>query len=189
MSYIGRPPANAALTSADISDNTITSAKIVNDSIVNADIKSDAAIAQSKLATLSVAEANISGTLGAAKITNTAVTLSDDQTLTGNIRGTITTLSDNTNTFNLTSTSNTNNLKVTFTTGTPTLTFTLDANTVGQSGNIVFINTGATSFSAHSTCKIAAADLTTLATAGTYWMSYLCISTTQVLVTISTKLI
>jgi len=117
------------------------------------------------------------------------VTLSDDQTITGNIRGTITTLSDNTNTFDLTSTSNTNNLKVTFTTGTPTLTFTLDANTVGQSGNIVFVNTGATSFSAHSTCKIAAADLTTLATAGTYWMSYLCISTTQVLVTISAKLI
>ena len=170
MSYIGRPPANAALTSNDISDSTITSAKIVNDSIVNADINSSAAIV-------------------ATKIANTAVTLSDDQTITGNIRGTITTLSDNTNTFNLTSTSNTNNLKVTFTTGTPTLTFTLDANTVGQSGNIVFINTGATSFSAHSTCKIAAADLTTLATAGTYWMSYLCISTTEVLVTISAKLI
>ena len=170
MSYIGRPPANALLTSNDITDSTITSAKIVNDSIVNADINSSAAIV-------------------ATKIANTAVTLSDDQTITGNIRGTITTLSDNTNTFNLTSTSNTNNLKVTFTTGTPTLTFTLDANTVGQSGNIVFINTGATSFSAHSTCKIAAADLTTLATAGTYWMSYLCISTTEVLVTISAKLI
>jgi hypothetical protein len=170
MSYIGRPPANAALTSDDIANDIITSAKIVNDSIVNADIKSDAAIV-------------------ATKIANTAVTLSDDQTITGNIRGTITTLSDNTNTFNLTSTSNTNNLKVTFTTGTPTLTFTLDANTVGQSGNIVFINTGATSFSAHSTCKIAAADLTTLATAGTYWMSYYCISATEVLVTISAKLI
>jgi hypothetical protein len=170
MSYLGRRPADAALTSDDITDNVITSAKIVNDSIVNADIKSDAAIV-------------------ATKIANTAVTLSDDQTITGNIRGTITTLSDNTNTFDLTSTSNTNNLKVTFTTGTPTLTFTLDANTVGQSGNIVFINTGATAFNAHSTCKIAAADLITLATAGTYWMSYLCISTTQVLVTISTKLI
>ena len=170
MSYLGRRPADAALTSDDIANDIITSAKIVNDSIVNADIKSDAAIV-------------------ATKIANTAVTLSDDQTITGNIRGTITTLSDNTNTFDLTSSSNTNNLKVTFTTGTPALTFTLDANTVGQSGNIVFINTGATSFSAHSTCKIAAADLTTLATAGTYWMSYLCISTTQVLVTISAKLI
>ncbi len=170
MSYLGRRPADAALTSDDIANDIITSAKIVNDSIVNADIKSDAAIV-------------------ATKIANTAVTLSDDQTITGNIRGTITTLSDNTNTFDLTSTSNTNNLKVTFTTGTPTLTFTLDANTVGQSGNIVFINTGATAFIAHSTCKIAAADLTTLATAGTYWMSYLCISTNQVLVTISTRLI
>ena len=68
MSYIGRPPANAALTSADITDSTITSAKIVNDSIVNADINTNADIA-------------------ATKIANTAVTLSDDQTITGNIRG------------------------------------------------------------------------------------------------------
>lgn len=171
MSYIGRPPANAALTSDDIANDIITSAKIANDSIVNADIKSDAAIV-------------------ATKIANTAVTLSDDQTITGNIRGSLTTLSNDTNTFNLTNAGiGTNNFKVTFTTGSPAITFTLDANSVGQSGNIVFINTGATSFSAHSTCKIAAADLITLATAGTYWMSYLCISTTQVLVTISTKLI
>ena len=171
MSYLGRRPADAALTSDDIANDIITSAKIANDSIVNADIKSDAAIV-------------------ATKIANTAVTLSDDQTITGNIRGSLTTLSNDTNTFNLTNAGiGTNNFKVTFTTGSPAITFTLDANTVGQSGNIVFINTGATSFSAHSTCKIAAADLITLATAGTYWMSYLCISTTQVLVTISTKLI
>ncbi len=171
MSYLGRRPADAALTSDDIANDIITSAKIANDSIVNADIKSDAAIV-------------------ATKIANTAVTLSDDQTITGNIRGSLTTLSNDTNTFNLTNAGiGTNNFKVTFTTGSPAITFTLDANTVGQSGNIVFVNTGATSFSAHSTCKIAAADLITLATAGTYWMSYLCISTTQVLVTISTKLI
>ena len=136
MSYIGRPPANAALTSNDITDSTITSAKIVNDSIVDADINSSAAIA-------------------ATKIANTAVTLSDDQTITGNIRGSLTTLSDDTNTFNLTNAGiGTNNFKVTFTTGSPILTFTLDANSVGQSGNIVFINTGATAFSAHSTCKL-----------------------------------
>ena len=171
MSYIGRPPANAALTSNDITDSTITSAKIVNDSIVDADINSSAAIA-------------------ATKIANTAVTLSDDQTITGNIRGSLTTLSNDTNTFNLTNAGiGTNNFKVTFTTGSPILTFTLDANSVGQSGNIVFINTGATAFSAHSTCKIATADLTTLATAGTYWMSYYCISSTEVLVTISAKLL
>lgn len=171
MSYLGRRPADAALTSDDIANDIITSAKIANDSIVNADIKSDAAIV-------------------ATKIANTAVTLSDDQTITGNIRGSLTTLSNDTNTFNLTNAGiGTNNFKVTFTTGSPAITFTLDANAVGQSGNIVFINTGATAFSAHSTCKIAAADLITLATAGTYWMSYLCISTTQVLVTISTKLI
>ena len=171
MSYIGRPPANAALTSNDITDSTITSAKIVNDSIVNADI-------------------NTSADIAATKIANTAVTLSDDQTITGNIRGSLTTLSNDTNTFNLTNAGiGTNNFKVTFTTGSPAITFTLDANAVGQSGNIVFINTGATAFSADSTCKIATADLDTLATAGTYWMSYYCISSTEVLVTISARLI
>jgi hypothetical protein len=171
MSYLGRRPADAALTSDDVANDVITSAKIVNNSIVDADINSSAAIV-------------------ATKIANTAVTLSDDQTITGNIRGSLTTLSNDTNTFNLTNAGiGTNNFKVTFTTGSPVLTFTLDANAVGQSGNIVFINTGATAFSAHSTCKIATADLATLATAGTYWMSYYCISATEVLVTISAKLI
>jgi len=188
MSYLGRRPADAALSSDDIANDVITSAKIVNDSIVNDDIKSDAAIAQSKLATLSVAEANISGTLGAAKITNTAVTLSDDQTLTGNIRGTITTNTANA-AINLTSTSNTNNYIVTFNTGNPaSIAFTTSSDTVGQSGNISFTNSGATSFQAGSNCKIAAADLATLATQGTYWMTYFCASTSHVLVTISAKL-
>ncbi len=169
MSYLGRRPADAALTSDDISDNTVTSAKIVNDSIVNADIKSDAAIV-------------------ATKIANTAVTLSDDQTLTGNIRGTITTNTANA-AIDLTSTSNTNNYIVTFNTGNPaSIAFITSSDTVGQSGNISFTNSGATSFQAGSNCKISAADLTTLATQGTYWMTYFCASTSHVLVTISAKL-
>ena len=181
MAYIGRQPAAAPLTSADIT----------NGIIVNDDIAANAAITQSKLnLAITNSEIDASADIAATKIANTAVTLSDDQTITGNIRGSLTTLSNDTNTFNLTNAGiGTNNFKVTFTTGSPAITFTLDSNAVGQSGNIVFINTGATAFSAHSTCKIAADDLTTLATAGTYWMSYYCISSTEVLVTISARLI
>ena len=70
MAYVGRKPANAAITSADLSDNivtaskiatnaveeakinanAVTSAKINDDTIVNADINSAAAIATTKLA-------------------------------------------------------------------------------------------------------------------------------------------
>lgn len=59
MAYIGRPPANAALTSADIADGIIT----------NTDIAADAAIEQTKLATLSIDTANIADdAITAAKI-------------------------------------------------------------------------------------------------------------------------
>ena len=74
MAYVGRTPANAAITSADLSDNivtaskiatnaveeakinanAVTSAKINDDSIVNADINSSAAIATTKLASNSI---------------------------------------------------------------------------------------------------------------------------------------
>ena len=74
MAYVGRKPANAAITSADLSDNivtaskiatnaveeakinanAVTSAKINDDSIVNADINSSAAIATTKLASNSI---------------------------------------------------------------------------------------------------------------------------------------
>ena len=69
MAYVGRTPANAAITSADLDDsivtaskiatnaveeakinaNAVTSAKINDDTIVNADINSAAAIATTKL--------------------------------------------------------------------------------------------------------------------------------------------
>ena len=74
MAYVGRTPANAAITSADLDDsivtaskiatnaveeakinaNAVTSAKINDDSIVNADINSSAAIATTKLASNSI---------------------------------------------------------------------------------------------------------------------------------------
>ena len=60
MAYVGRTPANAAITAADLDDDivstskiqnsAVTSAKVSDDSIVNADINSAAAIATTKLA-------------------------------------------------------------------------------------------------------------------------------------------
>ena len=60
MPYIGRTPANAAITADDLNDdvvstskiqnNAVTSAKVSDNSIVNADINSSAAIATTKLA-------------------------------------------------------------------------------------------------------------------------------------------
>ena len=64
MAYVGRKPANAALTAADLDDDivstskiqnsAVTSAKVSDDSIVNADINSSAAIATTKLASNSI---------------------------------------------------------------------------------------------------------------------------------------
>ena len=62
-----------------------------------------------------------------------------------------------------------NNFKCT-PTGTGTLTFTNI--TSGQSGNIWLDNTGGHTISAAASTLIAAADLTTLSTAGVYFMSY-----------------
>ena len=74
MAYVGRKPANAAITSADLSDNIVTASKIatnaveeakinanavtsakINDgTIVNADVNASAAIATTKLASNSI---------------------------------------------------------------------------------------------------------------------------------------
>ena len=64
MAYVGRTPANAAITTADLDDDivstskiqnsAVTSAKVSDDSIVNADINSSAAIATTKLASNSI---------------------------------------------------------------------------------------------------------------------------------------
>jgi hypothetical protein len=103
-------------------------------------------------------------------------------TITVPMRGTIT---DNTTslTFDLTTT---NNFKAAVSTGTPVLTFTGMASASGQSGNIYINNTGATISAATSTV-INSADLTTISTAGKYWLSYYC-DGTDVYVTSSTAL-
>jgi hypothetical protein len=85
-------------------------------------------------------------------------------TLTASFRGTITT--DNDLSFDMNAT---NNFKCT-PTGTGTLTFTNI--TSGQSGNIWLDNSGGHVISAAATTYISAADLSTISTAGVYFMSY-----------------
>ena len=62
-----------------------------------------------------------------------------------------------------------NNFKCT-PSGTATLTFTNI--TDGQSGNILFINSGGHAISLHTNTKGDANLATTISTAGTYWISY-----------------
>ena len=61
-----------------------------------------------------------------------------------------------------------NNFKCT-PSGNFTLTFT---NIVSQSGNILLVNSGGHTVSAHSNSKVDANLLTTVSTAGTYLLSY-----------------
>lgn len=70
MAYIGKQPTPVPLTSEDIADGTIT----------NTDIAADAAIAQTKLATLSITDSNIAdGALSQAKVSGLSTALSGKQ--------------------------------------------------------------------------------------------------------------
>ena len=96
-------------------------------------------------------------------INNTNVT-TQNATITGVAIGTVTT--DNDLSFDM---SVTNNFKCTVA-GTGALTFTNI--TSGQSGNIWLDNSGGHVISAAATTYISSADLTTINTAGVYFMSY-----------------
>ena len=85
-------------------------------------------------------------------------------TITAPMRGTVT--ADNDLSFDM---NVTNNFKCT-PTGDGTLTFTNI--TAGQSGNIWLDNSGGHVISAAATTYISAADLTTISTAGVYFLSY-----------------
>ena len=90
------------------SDNQVLTASALNGefnnllnalALVNADISASAAIAYSKLAlTGAITDADLAGSISASKITNTAVTLSDTQTITNKtltgVKATITAASD-----------------------------------------------------------------------------------------------
>jgi len=90
--------------------------------------------------------------------------ITDSDSIEHSVRGTVTT--DNDLSFDMNAT---NFFKCT-PTGNGTLTFTNI--TAGQSGNIWFDNSGGHTISAASTTYIASADLTTISTAGVYFLSY-----------------
>ena len=96
-------------------------------------------------------------------VNNTTI-VTEDVTVNGQAVGTITT--DNDLSFDMAAG---NNFKCTVA-ANGTLTFTNI--TSGQSGNIWLDNTGGYTISAAASTLIAAADLTTLSTAGVYFMSY-----------------
>ena len=94
------------------------------------------------------------------------VAVGDDVTVAGRASGHVTT--DNDGSFDL---SVGNDFKCT-PSGNFTLTFTNA--TAGQSGNILLINSGGHTVSAHADVAINATALTALATAGTYHLGYYC---------------
>jgi hypothetical protein len=94
------------------------------------------------------------------------VAIGDDVTVAGRAVGTMTT--DNDGSFDL---SVSNDFKCT-PSGNFTLTFTNGDQ--GQSGNILLINSGGHTVSAHADIAINADVLTALATAGTYHLAYFC---------------
>ena len=96
---------------------------------------------------------------GAAKLT----TSTNGVTVTGGAVGTLTT--DNDGSFDM---SASNNFKCT-PSGNFTLTFT---NIVAQSGNILLVNSGGHTVSAHANTKVDAKILATISAAGTYLLAY-----------------
>ena len=95
----------------------------------------------------------------------TVAMLANDQTFTGSQRGTVV---DNSASLSFDMSSG-NNFKTT-PTATGAITFTNI--TSGQSGNIYLNNSTPVVISAASSTYIASADLTTINTAGAYWLSY-----------------
>ena len=94
------------------------------------------------------------------------VAVGDDITVAGRAVGTMTT--DNDGSFDL---AVSNDFKCT-PSGNFTLTFT--NGDVGQSGNIILINSGGHTVAAHADIAINADTLTALTTAGTYHLAYFC---------------
>jgi uncharacterized protein YaiE (UPF0345 family) len=101
---------------------------------------------------------NSSGQLGIGTTSPTAKV-----TVSGNAVGTL--ITDNDGSFDMTAG---NNFKCT-PSGNFTLTF---ANIISQSGNILLVNSGGHTVSAHTNSKVDANLLATVSTAGTYLISY-----------------
>ena len=134
---------------ARIADGTITAAKLAADTATQAELDAVSTVAS---AALPKAGGTMTGTLAAASVT-----------VAGNAVGTLTT--DNDGSFSM---SASNNFKCT-PSGNFTLTFT---SIVAQSGNILLINSGGHTVSAHANTKVDAKLLSTVSSAGTYLLSY-----------------
>ena len=115
--------------------------------------------------------------------------LAEDQEFTGANRGSVT-ANGASLTFDLAAT---NNFTASHATGTGTITFSNAASAVGQSGNIILTTTGGT-VAAHANTKIANGTApdgglgTINAAAGVYWLSYICISSSEIYVVASANL-
>jgi len=146
----------STIVTDSIADANITSAKIASSSVTSAKI-ADAGVTTAK-----IADANIT----TAKIADANVTTAKiESTITGAVRGTVTT--DNDGSFNM---NVTNNFKCT-PTGAFALTFTNI--TAGQSGYVLLVNSGGYAVTAAATTKVGATFLSGVSAAGTYLISYL----------------
>ena len=136
---------NDKVLTAMILDDNVTAAKLANS--INTDIATGVTANTTANAALPKAGGTLTGTV----------------TVSANAVGTVTT--DNDGSFAM---SATNNFKCT-PAGNFALTFT---SIVAQSGNILFINSGGHTISAHANTKVDANLLATISTAGTYLLSY-----------------
>ena len=86
MAYVGRKPANAALTATDITDGIITSGKLANDAVTTVKV-TDANVTTAKIADDAITSAKIvagatvdsdinsSAAIGNTKLANSAITI------------------------------------------------------------------------------------------------------------------
>ena len=64
MAYVGRTPANAALTADDLADGIVSNSKLATDSVTS-----------NKIVDATVANADLAGSIDNAKLTNSSITI------------------------------------------------------------------------------------------------------------------
>ena len=158
-----------SVSSNKLANNAVTTGKILDGTIVNADLNAAAAVDATKLADGSVTNTELQYINTVSSNVQTQLTakgdafLASDQTWTGSQRGTLVT--DNDGSFDL---NGGNNF---FCTPAGNIALTFTNHTSGQSGYILFVNSGHT-ISLAATTKADANLTATLTTAGTYLVSY-----------------
>ena len=76
MAYVGRKPANAALTATDITDGIITSGKLANDAVTTVKV-TDANVTTAKIVAGAIVDSDInsSAAIGNTKLANSSITI------------------------------------------------------------------------------------------------------------------